>query len=173
MINQLLEEVLSEESTDFDADTRWALTWFEQHALDPGPFGDADVLARAKDTSVRGVVAAGMAVSRAGNVRLLDRSELASDWDPSKDSRLTVWEATQHLIARLGESETEAADLLRRLGGGLGDRARQLAYLLYQVAERKGLAQEAVAYNGLIQAWPAIQKLAAAPSGPQQQTLGG
>ena len=171
LINEVLQEVLSEEETEFDGDTRWALTWFDQFGLNPGPYGDAETLSKAKNTSVDGVTQAGIATQLDGKVRLLDRGELGSEWDPASDARLTVWEVTQHLIARLGESESTAADMLRRVGGGMGERARQLAYLLYQVADRHGWAEEAVAYNSLVQAWPEISKLAGRSESPVQQTL--
>jgi putative DNA methylase len=172
LINEVLQEVLSEEETEFDGDTRWALTWYEQNGLNPGGFGDADTLSKAKNTSVRGVVGSGIAVQREGKVRLKDRDELVAGWDPSEDPRPTVWEGTQHLIAALGESESDAADLLRRLGSAPAERARQLSYLLYQVADRKGWVEEAVAYNGLVQAWPEISRLAGQSELPVQQSLG-
>ena len=170
-INEVLQEILSEEETEFDGDTRWALTWFDQFGLNPGPYGDAETLSKAKNTSVKGVTQAGIAKQLDGKVRLLDRDELGETWDPAADARLTVWEVTQHLIARLAESESAAGDLLRRVGGGLGERARQLAYLLYQVADRRGWADEAVAYNSLVQAWPELSKLAGRSEAPVQQTL--
>lgn len=172
LINEVLQEVLSEEETEFDGDTRWALTWFDQFGLNPGPYGDAETLSKAKNTSVAGVTQAGIATQLDGKVRLLDRDELESEWDPASDKRLTVWEVTQHLISGLDESESSAADLLRQAGGGMGERARQLAYLLYQVADRRGWAEEAVAYNSLVQAWPEISKLAGRSEAPMQQVLG-
>jgi putative DNA methylase len=167
LINETLGEVLSGEESEFDADTRFALTWFDQFGHNPGPFGDADLLARAKDTTVAGVALAGVVASREGKVRLVERSELPSAWDPATDTRLTVWETTQQLIRALDSSESEAAALLTRIGGGLGDRARQLAYLLYGVCDRKKWAEEAGAYNMLVTAWPEITKLAASEPRPQ------
>ena len=173
LINEALEEVLSTEETEFDGDTRWALTWYEQFGNDPAPFGDAETLSKAKNTSVAGVVQAGIAESKAGKVRLLTRDELDPEWDPVSDKRLTVWEVAQHLIARLDYSEMEAADLLRKVGSGVGDRARRLAYLLYQIADRKGWASDAVAYNGLIRSWHDISRLASTGQGPVAQTFEG
>lgn len=172
LINEILAEVLSGEEAELDADSRFALTWFEQYGHNPGPYGSADVLARAKDTAVAGVESSGIVASRDGKVRLLERAELPADWSPASDDRLTVWEATQHLIRRLDESEAKAADLLRQLGG-VADRARQLAYLLYGVCERKGWTDDAVAYNGLITAWPELARQASVvpSSGPAQQRL--
>ena len=172
LINDALEEVLSAEETEFDAPTRWALTWYEQFGPGSGPFGDAETLAKAKNTAVDGVVRAGIIDSRAGKVRLLTRDALDEEWDPITDRRLTVWMVAQQMIARLDHGEDEAADLLRKVGGGMGDRARRLTYLLYQIADRKGRSEDAVAYNGLIQAWHHIARRAAAREGPVEQTLG-
>ena len=112
-------------------------------------------------------------MARAGKVRLLRRDELAEGWDPARDRRLTVWEITQHLIRHLETGgESSAAELLRAVGG-LGDVARELAYRVYTICERKGWAQEALGYNALVVAWPEIARLAAEErTGPAQQTLG-
>jgi putative DNA methylase len=174
LINQVLDETLAEQEADFDGDTRWAVAWFEQHGMNPGPFGVAETLSKAKNTAINGLVAAGILESKAGKVRLLDRAELPHTWDPTADSRLTVWELTQHLIRALAlGGENEAADLLRRIGG-LGETARELTYRLYVICERKKWAKEALAYNALVVAWPEISRLAAAalaPVAPEQQEL--
>lgn len=165
LINQALDEVLAEQEGEFDSDTRWAVAWFEQHGMNEGPFGEADTLSRAKNTSVSGMVEAGIVESGRGKVRLLRRSELPDDWDPRTDRRITAWEVAQYLIRALEQDgESGAAELLRQVGG-LGDLARDLAYRLYTIAERKKWAQEALAYNSLVIAWPEIQKLAAAGAG--------
>jgi putative DNA methylase len=104
-------------------------------------------------------------------MRLLERTELQQGWSPLSDGRPTVWESTQHLIQSLVESESAASQLLGQLGG-LADRARQLAYLLYRVCEAKGWAEEAIAYNGLITAWPELTRLATdAESGRGQRSF--
>ncbi len=162
LINEILTEALSGEETEFDADTRFALTWFEQFGHNPGQSGDAITLATAKGTSLAGVETAGIAASRDGKFRLLEGSELSDDWDPASDNRLTVWEATQYLIRALDESETAAANLLRVMGIGFGERARQLSYLLYGICDRNKWAQEGGAYNMLVTAWPEIERLAEA-----------
>jgi putative DNA methylase len=173
LINQALDEVLSEQEGEFDGDTRFALTWFEQRGTADGPYGEADVLARAKDTSVGGMVEAGILVSRAGRVRLLRRDEFPNEWDPVTDRRPTAWEAAQHLTRRLGDGgEDSAAALLRRLGGSYGEQARDLAYRLFSICERKGWAQEAMPYNALVVAWPEIaRRVAGTPEAEAQQVL--
>ena len=174
IINDVLGEVLDGEEAELDADTRFALTWFSEHGYSPGPAGDADSVARAKNTSLAGIEASGIGEARAGKFRLYERHELAPDWSPIEDTRRTVWEATQYLAAALERSETEAAELMNTLGG-YSDRARQLAYLLYQKANDRGWASEAGAYNGLITNWPNLRTgaatVAAAATGPTQQTL--
>jgi putative DNA methylase len=172
LINQTLDEILAEQEGDFDADTRFAVTWFDQHGFGEGPFGEADVLARAKDTSTRGLEEAGILVSRAGRIRLLRRDELPESWDPVVDRRPTVWEAAQHLARRLDtHGEGSAGELLRRLGG-LGEVARELAYRLYTTCERKGWAQDALTYNALVVAWPEIaRRVAGTPEAEAQQAM--
>jgi putative DNA methylase len=172
-INRALDEVLTEQEAEFDADTRWALAWFEQHAHDEGLYGDAETLSKAKNVSVRGLEEAGFLSARGGKVRLLRRDELDAHWDPATDARMTIWEVTQHLIRRLDQvGESGAADLLRKLGG-VGEVARDLAYRLYTTCERKKWAQEALAYNSLVVAWPEVSRLArhAAPTTQSQADL--
>jgi putative DNA methylase len=170
VINDVLAEVIDGEEAELDPDTRFAATWYAQHGYNPGRFGDADGQARAKNTSLAGIEAAGIGEARGGSFRLFERPELDPEWDATNDTRLTVWEATQHLVAALDRSETEAADLLHRLGG-YGDRARQLAYVLFQKATDKGWAEEAGAYNGLILAWPTLQSMGSSTAHDQQQQL--
>jgi putative DNA methylase len=171
LINQTLDEVLAEQEGEFDADTRWAVAWFEQFGMEEGPFGVAETLSKAKDTAVSGMVEAGILYARGGKVRLLRREELLEDWNPATDSRFTIWEATQYLIRALDQKgEQGAAELLRKLGA-LGESARDLAYRLYNICERKKWAQEALAYNGLVIAWPEITRLAqGAPITAEAQT---
>jgi putative DNA methylase len=135
-----------------------------------GAFGEADVLARAKDTAVEAMVRAGILHSRAGKVRLLRRGELEENWDPRIGARLTVWECTQQLIRRLNETgEGGAARLLKQLGAGRGEDARALAYRLYAICERKKWADEALAFNALVVSWPEIERKAAGMEGEVEQ----
>jgi putative DNA methylase len=173
LINKVLEESLAEQEAEFDADTRWAIAWYEQYGLTEGEFGVADVLARAKNSSVGGLVEAGIVEARRGRVRLLARDEYTTAWDPAKDRRVPAWEATQRLVhILLTQGEGPAGELLARLGG-LGDVARDLAYRLYQVAERKGWTDEARAYNALVVAWTDLAREAdTARTMQTQQSLG-
>jgi putative DNA methylase len=156
LINQALDEVFSEQEGEFDPDTRWALAWFEQHSFDEGPYGDAEVLATAKALSVSGLDETKIIRSRAGKVRLLRRDELSADWNPSTEHRLTVWTVTQHLIRSLDKNGEAATATLTSKVGGLAETARDLAYRLYVLSERKGWAEEAGYYNSLVVSWPAI-----------------
>jgi putative DNA methylase len=150
------------------------VAWFEQFGMNPGDFGVAETLSKAKNSAVNALVEAGIVVARAGTVHLRERDHLPSDWDPTADRRLTVWEVTQHLIRALeSEGESGAAELVGRVGG-LAETARELAYRLYNVCERKRWAKEAFSYNGLVVAWPAILRVAAERSGEAvQMSLGG
>lgn len=156
LINQILGETLDEQESDFDSDTRWAVTWFKEHGFEAGPSGVALELAVAKNISLEGLVAGGIVEAKSGKARLLRREELPADWDPATDPRVSIWESTEHLIRRLREGgEASAADLLARLGNR-AEAARELAYLLFNVCERKGWSKEALPYNALVIAWPSL-----------------
>jgi putative DNA methylase len=174
LINQVLAELLEAAEGELDAPTRWAVKWFEQRGFDEGPFGEAEVLATATGVAVDGLVRDGIVRSRAGKVRLLEREELPGDWDPAADDRLSVWEATQHLVKALDEGgESAAAALLERLGG-VGDAAQALAYRLYSLCERRGWAKEAGPYNALAAVWGSLRSMASAgvvAEGTAQGTL--
>jgi putative DNA methylase len=160
LINQVLDEALAEQEGDFDADTRWALAWFEQIGFEEGEYGVAEQLSKAKNTAVSGLVEAGIIFSGKGKVRLVKPDELPADWDPSTDTRLTVWESVHHLIRVLDAGgESAAATLLAKLGSQ-AEIARELCYRLYTLCERKKRANEAMAYNALVQSWPEIVRLA-------------
>jgi len=165
-INTALDEYLSQDEGDLDADSRFALTFFESYGYEERSYGDAEGLAIARNLSVDGVAEAGILSSVAGKVRLYQRAQLVEDWDPTTDRRLCVWEATQHLIKRLEASgEGAAAELLLQLKNvsGHGDlvaNCRALAYRLYNHCEKKKQAEEARAYNGLVIAWPELERLA-------------
>jgi putative DNA methylase len=160
LINQILDEFLTEQEGEFDSDTRWALTWFEQYQFNEALYGDAETLSKAKNTSIQGMVEAGILEAKAGKVRLLKREDLKTDWKPEKDERTPVWEITQHLIHTLDKNgETGAAELLAKLGNK-ADLAKELAYRLYSLCDRKGWTQEAIAYNSLVTSWPEITRLA-------------
>ena len=173
LINQVLDERLAEQEGDFDAETRWAVAWFEQFGMNGGPFGVAETLSKAKNTAINALIESGILESRAGKVQLISRSELPQNWDPASDTRLVVWEVVQHLAQRLADhGEPAAADLLRNIGG-LNEPARELAYRLFAICERKGWATEALAYNGLVVAWPELTRMASAKPQAQapQETL--
>jgi putative DNA methylase len=112
IINQELDTVLSAQEGEFDSDTRWAIAWFDQYGVNEGPYGVAETLSKAKITSVEGMVEAGIIVARSGKVRLLKRGELPNGWEVTTDTRLTVWEVTQHLVWTLEHGGERAAAIL-------------------------------------------------------------
>jgi putative DNA methylase len=160
LINQTLDEVLTEQEGDFDAASRWALTWFEQVGFAEGEYGVAEQLSKSKNTSVAGMVEAGILRSGGGKVRLLRPDELPADWDPATDPRLTAWEVVHHLIRVLETGGESAAAALVAALSSHTETARELAYRLYTLCERKKRATEALAYNRLVQSWPEIVRLA-------------
>ena len=167
LINQTLDEVLAEQEGDFDPDTRWALAWFEQSGFDEGEYGVAETLSTAKNTSVSGMVEAGILRSGAGKVRLLPPHELPDDWDPEKERRLTAWEAVHHLVRVLDQGETAAAGVVAKLGYS-AETARELAYRLYRICDQKSRTHEALGYNSLVQSWPEIARLSQGMAQPRQ-----
>ncbi|MEY3479989.1 MAG: hypothetical protein RIQ71_764 [Verrucomicrobiota bacterium] len=164
---QLINRFLAED--DFDADTQFCLHWFEQHGWSEGVFGEADVLARSKSTSVDTMKEAGVLQSGGGKVRLLKWAEYPTGWDPRTDKRTPVWEALHQLIRSLKsiEGEAGAGALLAGLGGK-AEAVRQLAYRLYTLCERQGRAEDARVYNELITSWTGIE--GAASSAPKSVT---
>ncbi len=155
LINKAIDEYFSQAESDMDSDTRFCVDWFLQYGFTTGPFGEADVLARAKGTTVDGVEQAGVIKSGSGKVRLLHLNEYSADWDPTIDKRVPVWEGCHQLCRALQTSETEAGRLLARMPEK-GESIRQLAYRLYTQCERKGRTDDARNYNGLITSWHAI-----------------
>ena len=174
LINQTLDDTLAEQEGDFDADSRWALSWFTQYGFAEGDFGVAETLSKAKNTSVHGLEEAGILASGHGKVRLLRPAELPVDWDPLSDKRLTDWEIVHHLIRVLEDkeagSESAAADLVAKLGSR-AETARELCYRLYTLCERKRRPADALSYNALVQSWPEIVRLAR--EGAQRAEQGG
>ena len=172
LINQTLDESLAEQEGDFDADSRWALAWFDHAGFAEGEYGVAETLSTAKNTSLAGLVEAGIVASSRGKVRLLKPEELPADWDPTTDKRLTNWETVHHLIRVLqAGGEGAAAALVAKLGGK-AEIARELCYRLYTLCERKKRAAEALAYNGLVLSWPEITRLAREGGKPRAQQGG-
>ena len=172
LINQTLDEALAEQEGDFDADSRWAVTWFDDEGFAEGPYGKAEQLSKSKNTSVAGMVEAGILESKRGKVRLLRPEELPADWDPATDLRLTAWEIVHHLIRVLASGgEGAAATLVAKLGAK-AEVSRELCYRLYTLCERKKRADEALAYNGLVQSWPEIARLSREGGTPRTEQTG-
>ena len=156
LINRAITEYLSPESGSFDADTQFCSGWFDQYGWSAGPFGEANVLAQAKGTTVDGVNTAGVVESGAGKVRLLKWAEYETNWDPTADNRTPVWEACHQMIRSLNNQGESAAGKLLAKMPEKGEPIRQLAYHLYTLCERKKWAEDARAYNELIGSWHAI-----------------
>ena len=186
LINDVLDEVLEEQESDLDSESRWALAWFDEHGFDRGEFGHAEILSTAKNTTIEGMKEARIVGSAAGRVWLLrpgkpNRDQGSSSvngtllpeaWDPRSDPRPPVWKAVHHLVRVLDAGgEAAAAELLRKLGSGMAERARDLCYRLYVLCERKKRANEARAYNGLVRSWPELKRLASRKPEPQQTHL--
>jgi putative DNA methylase len=175
LINSALEEYFNELEGVFDKDTQFCTAWFAEHRFLEGKYGQALVLSQAKSVGIDALARDGVLTAKGGEVQLLPLvhyiDHLAS-YDPGADKRLSAWEACHYLAAALRSGgESAAARLARRLGG-IADDARDLAYRLYSICERKKWQEEARAYNELVASWPEIQKLAVQLAGERQGTLG-
>jgi putative DNA methylase len=179
-INEILDQVLNEQEGDFDAPSRFAIAWYRQHGYDVGAFGDANNLANARNTTVDVMDRDGILTSRAGKVQLIKPADLSWDYDPLKDTHTSNWEALHHLIKTLErDGIAPAGDFLQtalsRPDGAVdADLVKELAHLLFRVAEGNGWTKDALAFNSLVTSWPEIldvarsAKKAAQPQGAFQ-----
>lgn len=178
-INREVDRYLHPDGQSYDPSTNFFVTWFETHGYGEGPFGEADVLARAKGTTVNFVVNSEVAESSAGKMRILHFSEYPKEanYDPREDANLPLWEACHRVIRELTEHNREAAAKLLAMMPEKATDIRQLAYYLYTYCEKHGDAANARAYNALITSWSEIMTLMSELGGeevgkPQQDGLG-
>jgi putative DNA methylase len=177
LINATLDEVIDEQVSDFDPETRFCVKWYRQHAWSTQPFGEAETLSRASDTSVEALVRGGIFDSKGGKARLVSPTELAAAWDLAKDDHVSVWEATLRLAAILSKhGQDQVAQLIPAVQARVGlDQVKELGFLLFHDAERKGSAQDALLFNGLVSSWTDIgdqaRRLTSQPPQATQDTL--
>lgn len=170
LINQEVDAYFSDQDGELDRESRFCVDLYTQKAFDTIKFGEADVLARAKNVSIEGLAAQGLLASVKGNVHLLDRSEVSE----RVDFKAPTWLTTQQLTHALEEGGVAAcAKIVSQTLGGRADGAKALAYRLFTIADKRNWQQEAFAYNSLVTAWPEIQSKAAqlAVEAPTQGTL--
>lgn len=170
IINQEVDAYFSDQDGELDRESRFCVDLYTQKAFDTISFGEADVLARAKNVSIEGLAAKGLLASAKGKVHLLDRSEVSD----RVSFTLPTWLVTQQLTHALEEGGvTACAKLVAGALGGKADGAKALAYRLFTIADKKNWQQEAFAYNSLVTAWPEIQSKAAQLAGDasRQDTL--
>jgi putative DNA methylase len=171
-INEILDQVLNEQEGDFDATTRFAIAWYRQHGYGVGKFGDADNLARARNTSVPVMDRDGILTSRAGDVQLIKPGNLPIDYDVVNDSHASNWEVLHHLIKvverdGIGSAGSFAQFALRRSDSVVdADLIKELAHLLFRIAETNGWAKDALSFNSLVTIWPEILEVARTQEGP-------
>lgn len=154
LVNEALDEVLAAQEGDFDAESRFAIAWFEQTGFDEGEFGIADVLSRAKNTAISVLEEEGVAKAGGGRFRLLRPEEYSVDFAPR--ANVSVWRTMHHLVRALQDGGEGAAAAVVRGLGVEADVARELAYRLYSIADRKKRSLDALSYNALVQSWPEI-----------------
>ena len=170
-INAVLDEVLGSQEGDFDTESRWCVAWFEGHGFDPGRYGEAETLANAKNASISALSRSGVLHSGGGSVRLLAPSELPVDYDPLTDDRISLWEVVMHLGRALEEHGLDAAGRMLSAAEQRGvdmTAAHELAYLLFAIAERRGMTDIAIVFNALGSSWADVR--AAATNAPVSAT---
>jgi putative DNA methylase len=176
LINQVLDEKLSQLEGDVSADTRWAVEWFKGHEFSPGPFGEAETLSKGTDTGIAMLDRAGVLRARGGKVVLLSVEEISADYDPERDERVSEWKVCLHLAKRLKDQGAESAARLMAAARELVDLddVKELAYLLYSIAEKKGWAETALLFNGLGTSWTELEDASRHVTGPAwvNDTLG-
>jgi putative DNA methylase len=165
-INEILDQVLNEQEGDFDAASRFAIAWYRQHGYGVGKFGDADSLARARNTSVDLMDRDGVLTSRAGTVQLIKPASLSWEYDVVADAHTSNWEALHHLIKVMERDGIHPAGdflraaLSRRDGAVDPDLVKELAHLLFRLAESNGWTKDALSFNSLVTSWPEILDVA-------------
>ncbi|MGD8201368.1 DUF1156 domain-containing protein [Ornithinimicrobium sp. W1679] len=176
-INEILDQVLAEQETDFDATTRFAIAWYRQHGYGTGKYGDADNLARARNTAVDALERYGILTSRAGNVTLLRPSDLVEGYDVVDDPAVSTWEVLHHLLRALDDRGIDGAgrflaEALSRPSGEVeGDLIKELGHLLFRVAEKQGWTKDAIAFNSVVTSWPDISAATEIRPGATQSTF--
>ncbi|WP_342575193.1 DUF1156 domain-containing protein [Paenibacillus sp. FSL M8-0142] len=160
LINRSVDVYLNSSEGDMDSDTLFCLTWFEQYGWQSSNYGQAELLANAKGTTVDGLKNTGVLESGQGVVRLLKWAEYPVDWHPVRDNHTPIWEALHHLIRTLQQQGEQATGILLAGMPVLSNAIRNLAYRLYTLCERKGWADDARVYNELIASWDGIDTAA-------------
>lgn len=170
LINREISEYLNPDAGHYDEDTRFCTQWFEQYGWKSGPFGEAQVLATAKGTTVAGVVDAGVLHAKGGRVTLIRWDKYPNNWDPARDTHTPAWEALHHLIRLLDGKGEDAAGTLLAAMPERGEKVRQLAYHLYTICDRNKWAEDARPYNDLVTAWPGIVSVSTSSAVDAEQT---
>ena len=155
-INKVLSAYLDKDDDESDEDTKFCKIWFEKHGWNEGEYGEAELLSKAKGTSVEGLVEAGVVKSGGGKVKLIHFKDYPDDWNPQKDKRLPIWEGLHYMVKYLQDGgETKARGLYADLEY-MSQSMNLLATRLYQICDQKGWAEDARPYNELTASWQAI-----------------
>lgn len=176
-INEILDQVLAEQETDFDATSRFGIAWYRQHGYGTGKYGDADSLARARNTAVDALERYGILTSRAGNVTLRKPADLDANYDIASDPHVSTWEVLHHLLRALKAEGISGAGTflsraLARIQGDVeSDLLKELGHLLFRIAEQDGRTQDAIAFNSAVTSWPDITEAADARPGSRQDVF--
>lgn len=161
-INAVLDRVLSEQEGDFDPPTRWAIAWYRQRGFEPGKYGEAELLANARDAVVQTMDRDGVLVSRGGKVRLIRPADTPPEYDVLADAHVSAWEVLMHLIRILDTEGVGAAGAFlaaayaRPDGAVESDLVKELAHMLFRLADKNAWSKDALAFNTLVTSWPDV-----------------
>lgn len=174
LINEVLAEVLYEQEGDLDAGTRWCVKWFSEYGFEDGDYGAAEGMASAYNIAVAALDRCGAVRARAGKVRLLSVAELDPDYDPRKDDHIILWEVVLHLAKALDETGLDAAGALLAHARTRIDLepAKELAYLLFSIAQDKKWSAVAQLFNQLAASWPDVVEAARHADDADPEQLG-
>lgn len=155
LVNATLDEVIGDQESDFDSDTRFAIKWYRQYGWSQENSGIADQLARSSDTSIGALERGGIFEAKGGKARLLAPSALDGAWDAAADDRVSVWEATVRLAAVMAKHGADkVAELMPTVQTRINlDAIKELGFLLFHEAEKKRDSKDAGLFNGLVGAW--------------------
>jgi putative DNA methylase len=176
LINQALDEVLSEQEGDFDPETRFCLKWFSQYGWNTGTSGEADVLTRAVNTSLSVLERGGVFRAVAGKANLVEGKHMSSEWDPMQDKTISAWEVAVRVAHALQTEGLEKAVSWSNQASKRVDldSVKELSYLLYSISEKKGWTESAILFNGLGTSWSDMSGLMSKrlDAAPKQEQLG-
>lgn len=158
LINQALDEVISDQEGDFDPETRFCIKWFSQYGWNEASSGDADTLSRAVNTSITALERGGVFKAAGGKAHLIEPSNMPTQWNPAEDKAISVWEVAVRVGSALQIDGVEMAKKWIQAASKQVDvdSVKELSYLLFAICEKKGWTDTAIMFNNLGSSWSEV-----------------